>query len=116
MQSLSHTQYDPDRSGQFFHKPPDNDGHPVTDWAPPNGDNSRVTADALTRTVRDFLGEAAGAMVLEDGDGDGAFDLGQSKYSISGEYNKCLLHLWSAVRNKPRPLLLSAASRKSSSA
>jgi hypothetical protein len=64
--------------------------------------------------VRDFLGEAAGAMVLEDG--DGTFDLGQSKYSISGEYNKCLLHLWSAVRNKPRPLLLFAASRKSSSA
>jgi hypothetical protein len=28
LQSLSHTQYDPDRSGAFFHKPPDNDGHP----------------------------------------------------------------------------------------
>ncbi|PYX31902.1 MAG: hypothetical protein DMG77_05055 [Acidobacteria bacterium] len=53
-----------------------------------------MTPDALTRTVQDFLSEAAGAVVLEDG--AVAFDLGRAKYSISGEYNKCLLHLWSA--------------------
>ena len=29
----------------------------------------------------------------------------QSKYSISGEYNKCLLHLWSAERNTVRRVL-----------
>ncbi len=46
-------------------------------------DNSLVTPDALSRTVQDFLAEAAGAVVLEDG--AVAFDLGQSKYSISGE-------------------------------
>jgi hypothetical protein len=53
-----------------------------------------VTPQALTRTVQDFLSEAAGAVVLENG--SVAFDLAQSKYSISGEYNRCLLHLWSA--------------------
>ena len=62
-----------------------------------------VTPEALTRTVQDFLGEAAGAVVLENG--AVAFDLGQAKYSISGEYNKCLLHLWSAERNTVRRVL-----------
>ena len=56
-----------------------------------------VTPQALTRTVQDFLSQAAGALVLENG--AVAFDLAQSKYSISGEYNRCLLHLWSAERN-----------------
>jgi hypothetical protein len=45
-----------------------------------------VTADALTRTVQDFLSEASGAVVLENG--AVAFDLSQAKYSISGEFNK----------------------------
>lgn len=62
-----------------------------------------MTPDALSRTVQDYLSEAAGAIVLEDG--AVAFDLGQSKYSISGEYNKCLLHLWSAERNTVRRVL-----------
>jgi hypothetical protein len=65
--------------------------------------NSHVTPDALTRTVQDFLSEASGAVVLENG--ALAFDLAQSKYSISGEYNKCLLHLWSAERNTVRRVL-----------
>src|ERR1700693_973488 len=68
----------------------------------PNGDSQMptVTPQALTRTVQDFLSGAAGAMVLENG--AVAFDLAQSKYSISGEYNRCLLHLWSAERNSVR--------------
>jgi len=53
--------------------------------------------------VQDFLSEASGAVVLEDG--ALAFDLGHSKYSISGEYNKCLLHLWSPERNTVRRVL-----------
>jgi hypothetical protein len=61
------------------------------------------TPQALTRTVQDFLSEAAGALVLENG--TVAFDLAQSKYSISGEYNRCLLHLWSAERNAVRRVL-----------
>ncbi len=64
---------------------------------------STVTPQALTRTVQDFLSEAAGAVVLENG--AVAFDLAQSKYSISGEYNRCLLHLWSAERNAVRRVL-----------
>ena len=66
-------------------------------------DNASVTPDALTHTLQDFLAEAAGAVVLEDG--AVAFDLAQSKYSISGEHNKCLLHLWSAERNTVRRVL-----------
>jgi hypothetical protein len=61
------------------------------------------TPQTLSRTVQDFLSEAAGAVVLENG--AVAFDLGQSKYSISGEYNRCLLHLWSAERNSVRRVL-----------
>jgi hypothetical protein len=62
-----------------------------------------MTPDSLTRTVQDFLSEAAGAVVLEDG--AVAFDLSQAKYSISGEYEKCLLHLWSGERNTARRVL-----------
>jgi hypothetical protein len=62
-----------------------------------------MTPEVLGRTVADFLVEAAGAVVLEDG--AVAFDLAQARYSISGEYNKCLLHLWSAERNTVRRVL-----------
>jgi hypothetical protein len=64
---------------------------------------SPVNAEILTRTLQDFLAEASGAVVLEDG--AVAFDLARAKYSISGEYNKCLLHLWSAERNTVRRVL-----------
>ena len=62
-----------------------------------------MTPEALTRTLQEFLAEASGAVVLEDG--AIAFDLGHAKYSISGEHNKCLLHLWSAERNAVRRVL-----------
>jgi hypothetical protein len=62
-----------------------------------------MTPEALGTIVNDFLSEAAGAVVLEDG--ALAFDLAQAKYSISGEFNKCLLHLWSAERNTVRRVL-----------
>ena len=62
-----------------------------------------MTAESLTRTVQEFLNEASGAVVLEDG--AVSFDLARAKYSISGEYNKCLLHLWSAERNAVRRVL-----------
>lgn len=53
--------------------------------------------------MRDFLNGASGAVVLEDG--AVVFDLERAKYSISGEYDKCLLHLWSAERNAVRRVL-----------
>ncbi|HEV2322366.1 MAG TPA: hypothetical protein VGS10_00315, partial [Terracidiphilus sp.] len=62
-----------------------------------------MTPESLIGIVRDFLSEASGAVVLEDG--AVAFDLAQAKYSISGEYNKCLLHLWSSERSVVRRVL-----------
>ena len=55
------------------------------------------------RTVEDFLAGARDAVVLDDG--ASLFDLAQAKYSISGERNKCLLHLWSEERNLVRRVL-----------
>lgn len=62
-----------------------------------------MTPEALTRELAEFLITASDAVVLEDA--AVTFDLTQSKYSISGEYNKCLLHLWSAERNIVRRVL-----------
>ena len=62
-----------------------------------------MNAEALTRTLKQFLGDASGAVVLEDG--AVTFDLAQARYSISGEHNKCLLHLWSTERNTVRRVL-----------
>lgn len=62
-----------------------------------------MTSESLVRAVDDFLAGSRGAVVLENG--AVMFDLAQSKYSISGEANKCLLHLWSAERNVVRRVL-----------
>ncbi len=62
-----------------------------------------MTPQAFARTVEDFLAGSRGAVVLENG--AVVFDLAQSKYSVSGETNKCLLHLWSAERNMVRRVL-----------
>lgn len=55
------------------------------------------------RTLEDFLATARDAVIVEDG--ARVFDLAQSSYSISGEQNKCLLHVWSAERNVVRRVL-----------
>ena len=47
--------------------------------------------------LSDFLDGAHAVVVVEDG--AIAFDLAESKYAVSGEYNKCLLHVWSSERN-----------------
>src|SRR5580692_9309385 len=62
-----------------------------------------MTPESLVRAVEDFLTCAQDAVIIEDG--AVVFDLAQSKYSISGERNKCLLHLWSAERNFVRRVL-----------
>jgi hypothetical protein len=59
-----------------------------------------MTPDALIQTLEGFLAGARDAVVLDDG--AVLFDLAQAKYSISGERNKCLLHLWSDERNLVR--------------
>ncbi|MCU1298632.1 MAG: hypothetical protein JWO91_2910 [Acidobacteriaceae bacterium] len=62
-----------------------------------------MTPESLVRVLEEFLADARGAVILEDG--AVTFDLAQAKYSISGERNKCLLHLWSAERNVVRRVL-----------
>ena len=62
-----------------------------------------MTSDSLRQILSDFLEGARAAVVVEDG--VIAFDLAESKYSITGEYNKCLLHLWSSERNFVRRVL-----------
>jgi len=62
-----------------------------------------MNAEALSRVLQEFLSDASGAVVLEDH--AVTFDLAQARYSISGEHNKCLLHLWSAERNTVRRVI-----------
>jgi hypothetical protein len=62
-----------------------------------------VNPESLVNCLEDFLASARDAVIIEDG--AVIFDLAQSKYSISGEHNKCLLHLWSAERNVVRRVL-----------
>lgn len=62
-----------------------------------------MTPESLRVLLQEFLGGSRHAVVLEDG--ARAFDLADAKYSISGEYDKCLLHLWSAERNAVRRIL-----------
>jgi len=62
-----------------------------------------MTPASLSQMLSDFLSGARAAVVVEDA--AIAFDLAESKYSVSGEYNKCLLHLWSHERNFVRRVL-----------
>ncbi|HVO80938.1 MAG TPA: hypothetical protein VMT28_09410 [Terriglobales bacterium] len=62
-----------------------------------------MTSEALVRTVEEFLGASHDAVVIENG--AVAFDLASAKYAVSGEHNKCVLHLWSAERNVVRRVL-----------
>jgi hypothetical protein len=62
-----------------------------------------MTAESLAKIVEEFLAGSRSAVVLEEG--SVSFDLAESKYSISGEHNKCLLHLWSSERNIVRRVL-----------
>ncbi|MBV9573419.1 MAG: hypothetical protein JOY93_05150 [Acidobacteriales bacterium] len=62
-----------------------------------------MTPESLARTLEHFLSGCQGAVVVENG--AVLFDLTASKYSISGERNKCLLHVWSTERNVVRRVL-----------
>ncbi len=62
-----------------------------------------MTPDQLSRTIEEFLVGSREAVVMEGGTLQ--FDLARAKYSISGEHNKCLLHLWSSERNIVRRVL-----------
>lgn len=62
-----------------------------------------MTPDSLRQLLFGFLAGSQAAVVVEDG--AVTFDLAEAKYSISGEHNKCLLHLWSSERNMVRRVL-----------
>jgi hypothetical protein len=62
-----------------------------------------VTPETLSESLQQFLSCAQDAVIVEDG--AVIFDLAESKYSISGEHNKCLLHVWSPERNVVRRIL-----------
>jgi hypothetical protein len=62
-----------------------------------------MTPESLSKMVAGFLDGARAAVVVEDG--AIVFDLAEAKYSISGEHNKCLVHLWSNERNTVRRVL-----------
>lgn len=62
-----------------------------------------MTPDSLSQMLSDFLAGTRRAVVIEDG--AVVFELSDSKYSISGDFNKCLLHLWSHERNCVRRVL-----------
>src|SRR5271168_2901286 len=62
-----------------------------------------IAAEALNRTLEAYLAGSRNAVVLEDG--AALFDLTRAKYLLSGEYGKCLLHLWSDERNTVRRVL-----------
>lgn len=62
-----------------------------------------MTSETLAAALGDFLSGSSSAVVIEDG--GITFDLAQAKYSVLGENNKCLLHLWSAERNVVRRVL-----------
>jgi hypothetical protein len=62
-----------------------------------------MNPDSLGKTLTEFLDGSRAAVVVEDG--TIVFDLADAKYSISGEYEKCLMHLWSSDRNIVRRVL-----------
>lgn len=62
-----------------------------------------MSPESLIQEVSEFLAGSRAAVVIENG--AVAFDLADAKYNISGEHNKCVLHLWSAERNVVRRVL-----------
>jgi hypothetical protein len=61
------------------------------------------TTEQIAATIEAFLSQHAEAAVLEDG--KVLFDLRSAKFSISTEYGRCTLHLWSEERNLVRRIV-----------
>ena len=59
-----------------------------------------MDADLLSRRIQDFIAASTSGVIIEDG--QVLFDLSQSKYAISSEHGKCVLHFWSSERNSVR--------------
>ena len=62
-----------------------------------------MTPESMGRALEEFLQGSNRASVRENG--DELFDLSEAKYSVTGEYNRCLLHLWSSERSLVRRIV-----------
>jgi hypothetical protein len=62
-----------------------------------------MDAEAIARSLQDFLAESPNAVVVEGG--EAIFDFATARYACSAERGKCLLHLWSEERNTVRRVL-----------
>lgn len=62
-----------------------------------------MSAASLASLIRDFIGDTPRGAVIEEG--EVLFDLSESKYSISTEHEKCVVHFWSSERNCVRRVL-----------
>src|ERR671930_77635 len=62
-----------------------------------------MDADAIARSLQEFLAESPAAVVVEGG--EVIFDFSTASFSCSTERGKCLLHLWSDERNTVRRVL-----------
>jgi hypothetical protein len=62
-----------------------------------------MDADAIARSLQEFLAESPAAVVVESG--EVIFDFSTASFSCSTERGKCLLHLWSQERNTVRRVL-----------
>src|SRR5262245_38524691 len=62
-----------------------------------------MPSETLAREVGSFLADTRSGTILEDG--VELFDLAETRFSITTEHDKCLLHLWSAERNIVRRVI-----------
>ena len=73
---------------------------------PPKASADKLAAQSpaqIAAAIEDFLAQHTEAVVLEDG--KVLFDLRSAKYTLSTEYGRCTLHLWSDERNTVRRVL-----------
>ncbi len=66
-----------------------------------------ISPESLANMLQQFLADAPGAVVMEDG--AVLLDFSSAKYSVTGE-GKCVLHIWSEERNMVRRVLDARAS------
>ena len=62
-----------------------------------------MTSDLLARSLQEFLSESRHGVIIEEG--QIIFDLETSRYSVSADRGKCLLHIWSEERNIVREVV-----------
>ncbi len=67
-----------------------------------------ISPESLDQMLQQFLADAPGAVVMEDG--VVLLDFTSARYSVSGE-GQCVLHIWSEERNMVRRVLEATSSR-----